>query len=145
MGANGLKESTHPVVSSLPVAAKLALLLQSKENWRRLEWRKREWVNIPGECFAYELVGGWFAKCRGLPDVVGEGGEIVGGSREFVFCRLPRPALNLSTDLKEIKSMGVMGGLEAKAIIRQDIGIPCRDFNFDPTQDLLALVEEPGW
>ena len=147
LGANGLDDSSSPIFSQLPVSLKLALLLQYKQNWRRLEWREREWVTIPGRCSAYELVGDWFAKCRGMPvfqDMNGAELGLFGGCRDFAFYRLPRPTVTLSLG-QQPSALHSFGRRDAKAILYRDIGLPCRDFSLDPTQDLLVLAEEPVW
>ena len=68
---------------------------------------------VLGTCQAYELVGGVFAKSMGHGN---------GGSRHLVTTWLP----SSTTD--------------ARSDVREDLGIPTRDFAIDPSQDLIALV-----
>lgn len=67
-----------------------------------------------GTCQAYELVGGVFAKSMG---------QGTNGSRHLITTWLP-------TATKP-----------ARSSVREDIGIPTRDFAIDPSQDLIALVD----
>jgi hypothetical protein len=59
---------------------RLAMLLDRRRAWARLEWKRRVAVSMPGTCQAYELVGGVFAK------TVGDGSH---GSRHFIASWLP--------------------------------------------------------
>lgn len=84
---------------------------------------------MPGECHAYELVGGVFAKAMNPQNdmTVGPAGLFVPnpGSRHFIISRLPS------------------AGKDSETIVREDIGFLCKDFGIDPTQDLIVFVEQP--
>ena len=102
---------------SLSTAERLNLLLDRRKRWRELDWTKKVVVPIEGQCQAYEFVGGAFAKSMGM------GGDTWSGSKHLNVTWLP--------------------GRDAqhKAIIREDLGVPMKDFAIDPSQDLIALVE----
>ncbi|KAH8105215.1 hypothetical protein BXZ70DRAFT_904443 [Cristinia sonorae] len=89
-------------------------LLQRRQRWRTLDWTQQINVPVLGSCQAYELVGGMFAKSMGH---VG-----TGGSRHLITTWLPS-----STKA-------------ARSAVRDDLGVPTRDFAIDPSQDLIALV-----
>jgi hypothetical protein len=98
---------------TLCTAERLSLLLERRQRWRDLDWAKRVTVPIPGQCQAYELVGGSFAKA------MGRNGE----SNQLNTTSLPTRSKPAST------------------ILRDDLGVTTRDFAIDPSQDLLALLE----
>ena len=72
---------------------------------------------MSGSCRAYELVSGVFAKSIGTSSIY--------GSRHFIISDLPsrnRPSFQFT--------------------VREDVGIPSKDFVIDPTQDLIGYVSE---
>ena len=72
---------------------------------------------MSGSCRAYELVSGVFAKSIGT--------NSIHGSRHFIISSLPsrkRP--------------------EFQFTVREDVGVPSKDFVIDPTQDLIGYVSE---
>lgn len=103
-------------------------------------------VSMPGPCCAYELVGGVFCKTQpgrggrlgwwnGHGDVAanadgedgeGEEGNHVFGSRSLYATWLP--------------SDGRAEGA-GRTVVRDDLGIPTRDFAMDPSQDLMVLFK----
>ncbi|TCD61584.1 hypothetical protein EIP91_008187, partial [Steccherinum ochraceum] len=98
---------------SLSTAQRLELLLDRRQRWRTLNWTRQVTVPVMGSCQAYELVGGMFAKSMG---------QGAGGSRHLITTWLP----------SRTKS--------ARSTVREDLGVPTRDFAIDPSQDLIALV-----
>ncbi|OCH85848.1 hypothetical protein OBBRIDRAFT_739112 [Obba rivulosa] len=111
LGADGLVDGPP---SALTTADRLQLLLDRRRRWRSLDWVRQESVPIAGGCQAYELVDGVFAKSMG--------GGFGTGSRHFTTVRLPSRSEPASVN------------------VRDDVGIPTRDFAMDPSQDLVALV-----
>lgn len=99
-------------------AERLQLLLDRRRRWRELDWTQKVVVPIPGQCQAYELVGGTFAKSMSTTNA-----ESWAGPRHLNVTWLPTR------------------DTPAHSIIRNDLGIPTRDFAIDPSQDLIALVE----
>ncbi|EMD35720.1 hypothetical protein CERSUDRAFT_115679 [Gelatoporia subvermispora B] len=110
--ADGLVDG--PPIPNLTTADRLHLLLERRRRWRSLDWRRMESIPITGGCQAYELVDGVFAKSMST--------AFAGGSRHFTTVRLPTQAE------------------PARTIVRENLGVPTRDFAMDPSQDLLALV-----
>lgn len=96
-------------------AERLDLLLDRRRRWRELDWTKRVTVPLPGQCQAYEFVGGTFSKSMSA--------DGWSGSKHLNVTWLP----------------GREG--EQKTVIREDLGVPTKDFAIDPSQDLIALVE----
>lgn len=94
---------------------RLDLLLDRRRRWRELNWTRQTTVPMPGQCQAYELVGGTFAKSMSESPVM--------GSRHLNVTWLPTR------------------NEEHKAIVRDNLGVPTKDFAIDPSQDLIALVE----
>lgn len=82
---------------------------------------------LSGACQAYELVAGVFAK-----SMRGNGNEDLWppGSRHLVATWLP--------SRKKIASNAESN---PHRVVKEDLGVPTRDFAIDPTQDVLALVE----
>jgi hypothetical protein len=120
LGANGMQDGP---AGGLPVTERMRLLKKRREAWRSLAFTKRVTVPTPGECHAYELVGGVFAKAMNPQhDITVLGNP---GSRHLSLVSLPSSAA------------------APRILVRDDIGILCRDFGIDPTQDLIALVEQP--
>lgn len=103
-------------VPSVPMntADRLALLLDRRRRWRELDWIEKIPVTMPGACQAYELVGGVFAKTMG--------GLHMGGSYHLNATWLPSRTQ------------------PARSLIREDLGVPTRDFAIDPSQDLIVIV-----
>ncbi|EJC99542.1 uncharacterized protein FOMMEDRAFT_142765 [Fomitiporia mediterranea MF3/22] len=122
LGANGLVDGP---ASKLTIPERLHLLRERKHAWDTLGFRRCSVIPTPGECHAYELVGGVFAKAMNPYNDVGSAFALNPGSRHFTFLSLPGK------------------GREPDMIVWNDAGILCRDFGVDPTQDLIALVEQP--
>jgi hypothetical protein len=80
-----------------------------------------------GECAAYELVGGVFAK-TGRADATMAGRPEQSEGPSLVARWLPTKDNDEDDDL---------------VIERASVGVPARDFALDPSQDVLALVELP--
>lgn len=72
---------------------------------------------MSGSCRAYELVSGIFAKSMGS--------HVGHGSRHFIMSTLPSRKYH-----------------EPHFTIREDVGVPSKDFVIDPTQDLIGYVSE---
>ena len=107
----------------MSVPERMQALLKHRQAWRTLGFSRIATVPMPGECHAYELVGGVFAKAMNPQhDLTSIGNP---GSRHLSLVALPS-----STQ-------------EPRTLVREDIGLLCRDFGIDPTQDLIALVEQP--
>lgn len=106
---------------------RLNMLLDRRKRWRTLEWTQKVTVPLAGACQAYELVAGVFAK-----SMRGNGNEDLWppGSRHLVATWLPN-------------RNGTLNGIPTavRRVVRDDLGVPTRDFAIDPTQDVLALVE----
>ncbi|TDL18188.1 hypothetical protein BD410DRAFT_506428 [Rickenella mellea] len=151
-----------PPPTPLPLSHKLHHLLARRANWHTLSFARKITVPTPGECQAYELVGGVFAKAMGAEGVWGD----VGGARRVGFVRLPGARVGVagignSTVKAGNGGVGETGGRdggrrdgygeeggeagEAESMIREDVGFGLRDFAIDPTQDLIAFVERPSF
>jgi len=102
--------------SILTTAERLERLRALRRAWTLFEWKREIRVPMSGDCQAYELVGGVFAKTSG--DILSRI-----GSRHFVSTWLPS-----SSD-------------PGHTLVRGDLGIATKDFAIDPTQDLIALVK----
>jgi hypothetical protein len=100
----------------MPTGEKLQLLLDRRNAWKRLEWKRKLQVPMSGSCRAYELVSGVFAKSTATGSS--------SGSRHFVMARLPS-----SYD-------------DGASIVRHDVGVASKDFIIDPTQDLIGYISE---
>ncbi|KIP07609.1 hypothetical protein PHLGIDRAFT_413636 [Phlebiopsis gigantea 11061_1 CR5-6] len=100
---------------------RLQLLLDRRRRWRQLDWTKKEVVPLPGKCQAYEFVGGTFSKS---------------------MSSAPADPWGSSPASKHL-NVTWLPGREAQhtAVIREDLGVPMKDFAIDPSQDLIALVE----
>ena len=126
LGAENLIDNAQyaPTATSFD---KLSLMLDRRRRWRMLEWTQHIRIPLTGSCQAYELVGGVFGK-----SMRGDGLDELWppGSRHFVAAWLPTrddKITNVTQDLKRV--------------VKEDLGVPIRDFAIDPTQDVLALVE----
>lgn len=158
-------------------AERLARLRALRHAWQTLTWTGCVTVPMPGPCCAYELVGGVFYKTqptvrRGRGPLgqgqgqgrfgVGGGGMVEGwpgavhiagagpgtddgdpesahvhGSRSMSATWLPGAARE-----RERHGQGLW-----RTEVRDDLGIPTRDFAMDTSQDLLVLFkggEDPG-
>ncbi|THH03402.1 hypothetical protein EW145_g6285 [Phellinidium pouzarii] len=122
LGADGLVNGPS---GGLPVPERIRALHARRAAWRSLAFRRKVTIPVPGECHAYELVGGVFAKAMHRDGSLGMGLTPNPGSRHFNMIKLPTPTG------------------ESETVVREDIGMLCRDFAIDPTQDLIALVEQP--
>lgn len=105
-----------PQADDITTGEKLQLLLDRRNAWKRLEWKRKLQVPMSGSCRAYELVSGVFAKSTAIGSLL--------GSRHFVMARLPS-----RRD-------------DGAKIVREDVGVASRDFVIDPTQDLVGYVSE---
>ena len=114
LGADGLIDGPP---GGLSVRNRLSLLLERRRAWRYLDFKRVISVPTPGKCYAYELVGGIFAKAMNTT-------TLSLGPRHFSFISLPT------------------GLTEERTLVREDVGLTCRDFSIDPTQDLIAFVEQ---
>ncbi len=117
LGADGLVDGP---VSNDSVQERLNLLLDRRKRWRNLDWAAKVSVPISGECLAYELVADVFAKAMSMTRTSWLGSE------HLAFVHLPtRHAAS-------------------NVVIRENIGLLCKDFVIDPTQDLIAFVQQPS-
>lgn len=117
LGADGLVDGPS---SQLSVQERLALLLDRRRRWRSLDWAAKVSVPITGECLAYELVAGVFAKAMSMKRTSWLGSE------HLALVHLPTRQT------------------ASEVVIREDIGLLCKDFAIDPTQDLIAFVLQPS-
>ncbi|EKM51060.1 uncharacterized protein PHACADRAFT_103833 [Phanerochaete carnosa HHB-10118-sp] len=115
LAADNLVDGTRKP-GSPSTAERLKLLLDRRRRWRELDWTQKVVVPIPGQCQAYEFVGGTFAKSMGT-------GDNWTGSKHLNVTWLP-----------------TRDG-QARSLVREDLGVPTRDFAVDPSQDMIALVE----
>lgn len=106
-----------PQSQPTPTCEKLQLLLSRRKAWHTLDWKDKLHVPMSGSCRAYELVSGIFAKSMGS--------HVGHGSRHFIMSTLPSREYN-----------------KPHFIIREDVGVPSKDFVIDPTQDLIGYVSE---
>lgn len=112
----------------------MRLLQERRRAWRTLDFKRCISVPTPGDCHAYELVGGMFAKAMNPHTDAATAPTtfpLNPGSRHFSFVTLPSA------------ERGRDGGPKCEMVVREDVGLLCRDFGIDPTQDLIALVEQP--
>lgn len=135
LGADGLVDGIQGaggITAALP--ERLRALRRRRDAWRRLAFRRCVTVPMPGECQAYELVAGMFVKAMhndGDSDVYGVGGPLP----PAFFGPLPTSRhMRIATLPSAFE--------ESKTVVREDIGVFCRDFAIDPTQDLMVMVEQ---
>lgn len=121
LGADGMDDGPP---GGVPVAERMQALQRRRQAWRTLGFSRIATVPMPGECHAYELVGGIFAKAMIPQHDLTTPGNLL-GSRHLSLVALPSATS------------------EPRTLVREDIGLSCRDFGIDPTQDLIALVEQP--
>ncbi|KAF9222211.1 hypothetical protein BS17DRAFT_736128 [Gyrodon lividus] len=93
---------------------RLSRLRSLRRSWSTLSWTSKVTVPMPGACYAYELVGGIFCKTQNAQ-------HQPHGSRQLSATWLP-------------PSDG-----PGHVLVREDIGVPTRDFAMDPSQDLMVL------
>jgi hypothetical protein len=98
---------------SLPTAQRLETLLDRRQSWARLRWRRRVPIEISGTCSACDFVGGVFAKTASTED---------GGGKPFLSTWLP------SRDDR------------GHEVAFPDIGLRAIELAIDPSQDLVAFV-----
>lgn len=103
--------------SSVTAAERLQMLLDRRKAWAQLQWKERFIVPMQGDCQAYELVGGVFAKTMSLISPVEP-------SRHLTASWLPS------------------SNKEERHLVRNDLGMDTRDFAMDPSQDLIIFLEE---
>ena len=108
----------------MPVTERMQALQKHREAWRKLAFTRIATVPMPGECHAYELVGGIFAKAMNPNNDFANFSNP--GSKHLSLVALPSAES------------------EPRTLVREDMGLLCRDFGLDPTQDLIALVEQPN-
>ncbi|TFK51304.1 hypothetical protein OE88DRAFT_1659202 [Heliocybe sulcata] len=131
----------HPSASETDAHACLAALRSRRAAWKYLQWKGVSTVVVPGPCQAYELVGGVFAKSMHA------GPGVVPGSQHFLFSWLPTSQGPVNAPSGGgVSNEGsqfdfARGSNNRSTIVRNDIGIPTRDFAIDPTQDLIVLIE----
>lgn len=102
------------------MAQRYKFLMDRRHAWKTLSWRKQTSIPIAGDCQAYELMGGYFAKSMSTEGPFA-------GSRHLILTKLPS-----STN-------------EGEVIVRDDVGVEFRDFSMDPSQDLIVYIEHtPG-
>ncbi|KAL5513947.1 hypothetical protein ACEPAG_2708 [Sanghuangporus baumii] len=131
LGANGLVDGPP---SHLSIPERMRLLQERRRAWRMLDFKRCITIPTPGECHAYELVGGMFAKAMNPHDgnaTAPAAFPLNPGSRHFSFVNLPG-----AERIGDVRT-------EPEVTVREDVGFLCRDFGIDPTQDLIALVEQP--
>ncbi|KLO10377.1 hypothetical protein SCHPADRAFT_832626 [Schizopora paradoxa] len=117
LGADGLEDGPP---SHLSAQERLELLLDRRRRWRALDWAAKVSVPIAGECLAYELVAGVFAKAMSMKRTSWLGSE------HLALVHLPTRQT------------------AGEVVIREDIGLFCKDFAIDPTQDLIAFILQPS-
>ncbi|KIN93366.1 hypothetical protein M404DRAFT_1009005, partial [Pisolithus tinctorius Marx 270] len=99
--------------SSLSIGERLTRLRALRRSWATLQWTSKITVPMPGPCHAYELVGGVFCKIH-------HSARHRYSSRHLTAAWLPSA---LDT--------------EGQMLVRDDVGLPTRDFAVDPSQDLI--------
>ncbi|KAI0795917.1 hypothetical protein C8Q75DRAFT_744368 [Abortiporus biennis] len=114
LGADGMVDGPR-TPGSMPIADRLRLLLDRRKRWQNLDWTQQITLPLHGACQAYEMVAGVFAKTMTIPGHT--------GSRYLACTWLPTRSE------------------PAHTLVKEDIGIPSRDFAIDPSQDLIALVD----
>ena len=114
LGADGMVDGAR-TNGTLPTANRLQLLLNRRARWRMLDWTDRFPVELDGNCHAYELVGGLFAKTMSHNNST--------GAKHLTIIDLPTRTA------------------EERKHVCEDIGVHSRDFAIDPSQDLIAVVE----
>ncbi|KAF8551145.1 hypothetical protein OG21DRAFT_322383 [Imleria badia] len=146
-------------------ADRLVRLRQLRKAWKTLSWTQCVTVPTPGPCCAYELVGGVFCKTQPTIRRGGRGGgfgsELGGwpglaamvmngfagnGNGEEEAQEEPTHGLGSRTTMSATWLPG-MHGRRGRTVVRDDLGIPTRDFAVDPSQDLMVLFkggEEAG-
>lgn len=132
LGANGLVDGA-PGAGGIPAAVpeRMRALCRRQEAWRKLAFRHCVRVPMPGECQAYELTGGMFVKAMHSDTTPGTDGV-------DMLAQLFGPQM-ASRHMRIVELPGSTNG--ENKMIRDDIGLFCRDFAVDPTQDLMVMVE----
>jgi hypothetical protein len=110
----GVDEMVDCPGSALTLSQRLGMLLDRRQAWARLQWKRLEYVPMSGPCNAYELVAGVFAKTTVDPSDV--------QAKHFVAAWLPSRYDS------------------GHRIEFPDVGPTTRDFSIDPLQDLIAFV-----
>ncbi|KAG9312407.1 hypothetical protein JVU11DRAFT_6788 [Chiua virens] len=149
---------------TLTTSDRLARLRQLRTAWTTLNWTRCVTVPMPGPCSAYELVGGMFCKTqprgRGRRDGAHGFGGFWGGNFGFEghgawhghhdHDGQGEPEVDGGGDGSRTMSVtwlpGRLGGGEnevdrGRTDVRDDLGIPTRDFAMDPSQDLMVLFK----
>jgi len=158
---------SQQVQQHLTLSDRLSRLRSLRHAWRTLDWTRCVTVPISGPCCAYELVGGIFCKTQprrlsgsrtggdggvggafanafGFMDAddeedafmhgIGDGnGDFNGNGDEDVHHVFGSRTLS-ATWLPGTDDGG-------RTEVREDLGIPTRDFAIDPSQDLMVLFK----
>ena len=149
--------SNSTALAQLTTDNRLARLRQLRRAWETLRWARCVTVPIPGLCCAYELVGGIFCKTQPGPAPRGAGPGVAGVNPGlFVGLQLglgvgfgeqwdagevaPAPPPQ-SVKMCMMSLPGRKGNDQGKTVVRDDLGIPTRDFAMDPSQDLMILFK----
>ncbi|VDB86094.1 unnamed protein product [Peniophora sp. CBMAI 1063] len=119
---------TYDGPASLPLSTseRLSLLQTRRKSWRTLTLNEpAASIHLPGNCQAYDLVGGYYGKCAGPADTESDSLE-PGERRSITLVTLPS-----NNPRRE-------AGIET-----YDLGVQIKDFAMDPSQDLIAFLEMP--
>ena len=141
--------SRSPALAQLTTDNRLARLRQLRRAWETLGWARCVTVPIPGPCWSYELVGGIFCKTQPGPGPHGSGIEVAGEVNPRLFLGLGEWDAHEATYAPPPRSVkmctvwlpGRRGNDQGKTVVRNDLGIPTRDFAMDPSQDLMILFK----
>jgi len=157
-----------PPTTVMTSGDRLARLRALRKAWSTLSWTRCVTVPMPGPCCAYELVGGVFCKTQpavrlsrgrglGLAGVVGNASNgwlgVVGGhGYGDGFENAHGDGDGHGEEGEETDLLGL--GSRAMSLtwlpgthdrghtdVRDDLGIPTRDFAMDPSQDLMVLFK----
>ncbi|KAL4065608.1 hypothetical protein V8B97DRAFT_1984206 [Scleroderma yunnanense] len=110
---DGMIDSPPSTVMS--VGERFTRLRALRQAWATLDWSAKIVVPMPGPCHAYEFVGGVFCKTH-------HSYHHRFSSRHLTTMWLP----------SAVDPIG-------RSIVRDDVGLPTRDFAIDPSQDLVIL------
>lgn len=135
LGAYGLVDGA-PGAGGIPAAIsdRLRALRRRRDAWRNLAFRNCVQVPMPGGCQAYELVGGVFVKAMHPEEAPNANGYPV---------MLPPTIFGPLPSSRHMRITALPGAADGgNTLVREDIGVSCRDFAIDPTQDLMVMVEQ---
>ena len=139
-------------------ADRLARLRQLRKAWKTLSWTQCVTVPMPGPCCAYELVGGVFCKTQPTARKGSGGGgfgSALGGWPGLATIIMDESATGNGHGEEQEESTHAFGsrtamsatwlpglhGLQGRTVVRENLGIPTRDFAIDPSQDLMVLFK----